>query len=113
MILKYKQFLEKSSYHSINDVNNLCREIKDFTYNNDCTPTEYFKSIISVKDGYVVDFSFNGDKTYKITNKKITNKDGVEITPDEAFYNLDMLFKNIQIGINSWNIQQMDENKTF
>jgi len=109
MIYNYKQFLEKVNYHSITDVNNLAREIKDFTYNNDCMPTEYFKSIDKTKKGYIVDFSFNGDKKYTITTKKIKNKDDIEITPDEAYYNLDMLFNNIQMGINSWNIQQIDE----
>ena len=109
MLYNYKQFLEKISYHSITDVNNLAREIEDFTYNNDCKPTEYFKSIKKTKDGYVVNFSFNGDKLYKITDKKITNKDGVEITPDEVYYNLDMLFNNIKTDINSWNIHQIDE----
>ena len=46
MILNYKKFLEKNTYHSITDLLNLAREIQDFTYNNDVTSTDYFKSII-------------------------------------------------------------------
>ena len=88
MILNYKKFLEKNTYHSITDLLNLAREIQDFTYNNDVTSTDYFKSIIETKDGYIVDFSFNGDKKYTIKKDNVLNKDGVEISIDGAYYNL-------------------------
>ena len=113
MIYNYKQFLESISYHSLTDVLNLAREIKDFTYNNDCQPTEIFKSIEKTKDGYVIDFSFNGDKKYTITSKKITDKDGIEISPNQAYMNLDMFYNNLQLSINSWNIQQIDESVKY
>lgn len=109
-MLKYKQFLEKSTYHSIDDVNKLVREIKDFTYNNDAKSTDYFKSVKEIEDGFIVDFNVDGDKTYKITNKKVTDG-GVEISTDEAYYYLDMLFNMIQTFLYSFNIQQMDESK--
>lgn len=113
MILNYKKFLEKNTYHSITDLLNLAREIQDFTYNNDVTSTDYFKSIIETKDGYIVDFSFNGDKKYTIKKDNVLNKDGVEISIDGAYYNLDMLFNMIKTYLNSYNIQQIDESKGF
>jgi len=113
MILNYKKFLESNTYHSITDIYNLARQIKDFTYNNDVKENEYFKSIIQTKDGYVIEFSFNGDKKYTIKKDKVTNKDGVEIPVDEAYYNLDMLFNMIKTYLNSYNIQQIDEAMEF
>ena len=84
MILNYKKFLEKNTYHSITNLHNLARDIKDFTYNNEIKPNDYFKSIVQTKDGYVVEFSFNGNKKYTIKKDKILNKDGVEISVDEG-----------------------------
>jgi hypothetical protein len=113
MIYNYKQFLESISYHSLTDVLNLAREIKDFTYNNDCQPTEIFRSIEKTKDGYIIDFSFNGDEKYTITSKKITDKNGIEISPNQSYMNLDMFYNNLQLSINSWNIQQIDESVKY
>lgn len=113
MVVNFDKFLEnKSTYHSINDLHNLARQIKDFTYNNDSNPTEYFKSIEETKDGFVIDFSFDGDKTYEITKKKVTNK-GYDISIDEAYKNLDLLFNMIQTYSQSYNIQQIDEATEF
>jgi hypothetical protein len=107
--LTYKKFLEKSTYHSMNDLHNLAREIKDFTYNNEVSQNEYFNSITETKDGYIVDFTFNGDKYYIITKDKITDRDGIEKSVDEAYYNMDMLYNMIQTYLYSFNINQIDE----
>lgn len=110
MVVKYSEFFEnsKKEYHSMNDLLNLAREIKDFTYNNDVSPTEYFKSVKETDGGYIIDFSYNGDKTYEISPKKVTNK-GIQISIDEAYRNLDLLFNMIQTYLHSFNIQQIDE----
>jgi hypothetical protein len=93
----------------MNDVLNLAKSIKDFTYNNDCKPTEYFNSITQIKDGFIIDFSFNGMKHYKITKNKITDKSGLQIDVDVAYFNLDMLFDLIQKNLYTFNIHQIDE----
>lgn len=108
MVIRYNEFFNKSKKHSMNDLLNLAREIKDFTYNNDVLPTDYFKSIKETEKGYIVDFSYNGDKTYEIDTKKVKDK-GIDISIDEAYYNLDLLFNMIQTYLHSFNIHQIDE----
>ena len=108
MMLNYRKFLEKNTYHSMNDLFNLVRQIKDFVYNNDVQPTDYFKSILKNEDGFIIDFSVNGHKVYYIKNKKVI-QNGIEISIDEAYYNLDVLFNMIQTYLYSFDIQQIDE----
>ncbi len=92
MILNYQKFLEKNTYHSMNDLFNLVRQIKDFTYNNDVQTDLKLKE---TENGYIIE-SVLYNLCYEIKKDKIIDKDGDDMLIDVVYHNLDTIFNSIQ-----------------